>query len=81
MSRSLPRHLGALTALGWLSAAAPEPRPRRLCDVLSAALVRPPRTRRQLLELRDISKRVDLLSAELARLIRELQGGTASGPN
>ena len=63
------------------SLCASEPRPRRLCDVLSAALVRPPRTRRQLLELRDISKRVDLLSAELARLIRELQGGTASGPN
>jgi uncharacterized protein len=63
------------------SLCASEPRPRRLCDVLSAALVRPPRLRRQLLELRDIPSRIDLLSAELARLIHELQGGTASGPN
>lgn len=63
------------------SLCASEPRPRRLCDVLSAALVRPPRLRRRLLELRDIPSRLDLLSAELARLIHELQGGTASGPN
>lgn len=63
------------------SLCAAEPRPRRLCDVLSAALVRPPRTRRRLLELRDFPRRIDLLSAELVRLIQELQGGTASGAN
>jgi len=62
------------------SLCASEP-PRRLCDVLSAALVRPPRTRRRLLELRDLPGRIDLLSAELARLIHDLQGSTASGSN
>ncbi len=58
-----------------------ELRPRRLCDVLSAALVRPPKIRRQLLELRDVPARMDLLSAELARMIAHLQGNTASGAN
>jgi len=43
--------------------------------------VRPPRTRRRLLELRDLPGRIDLLSAELARLIHDLQGSTASGSN
>ena len=58
-----------------------ELQPRRLCDVLSAALVRPPRSRRQLLELRDIPARMDLLSTELARMIAQLHGQTASGAN
>ncbi len=66
-------------ALRALSAA--EPRPRRLCDMLSAALVRPQKRRRKLLECRDFSTRFDLLSTELARLIAELQGGAASGTN
>jgi Lon protease-like protein len=54
---------------------------RRLCDVLSAALVWPPKLRRRLLELRDLPARVDLLSAELARLCVKLQGGAGSGAN
>jgi Lon protease-like protein len=58
-----------------------EQRPRRLCDVLSAALVRSHKVRRQLLELRDVPARMDLLSAELARMIAQLQGDTASGAN
>lgn len=58
-----------------------EPRPRRLCDMLSAALVRPQKLRRRLLESRDLATRVDLLSGELARLIAERQGGTASSSN
>ena len=66
-------------ALRTLCAA--ETRPRRLCDVLSAALVHPAQARRQLLELRDFPARIDLLSAELARLISQLQGGAAQGPN
>lgn len=58
-----------------------ELRPRRLCDVLSAALVRPPRARRHLLELRDVPARMDLLSTELARMISQLQGATSPGAN
>jgi Lon protease-like protein len=60
---------------------ATEPRPRRLCDVLSAALVSLPQARQKLLELRDLPARIDLLSAELARLIAQLQGGARSGSN
>ena len=58
-----------------------EERPRRLGDVLSAALIRSPRVRRELLELRDVPARMDLLSTELARMISQLQGNTASGAN
>ena len=58
-----------------------EPRPRRLCDILSAALVRAPKLRLKLLESRDVPTRVDLLSRELARLIAARQGGTAPGSN
>jgi Lon protease-like protein len=66
----LPHGGDALRAL-----CASELRPRRLCDVLAAALVWPQQARRQLLELRDLPARIDLLSAELARLIAKLQGG------
>jgi Lon protease-like protein len=76
---SLVPHGGeALRALCATATAVP---PRRLCDVLSAALVWPPQLRRRLLELRDLPVRIDLLSTELARLIAKLRGAPPSGAN
>jgi Lon protease-like protein len=53
--------------------------PGRFFDTLTAALVRDPRARQKLLETADLSRRADLLSGELARLVAHLArlGGVA----
>lgn len=80
---ALTERLAALMPQGGdaLRSLCAEPRPRRLCDMLSAALVRPPQIRRQLLESRNFPVRIDLLSTELARLITALKGGSGSATN
>lgn len=58
-----------------------ETRARKLVDVLSAALVAPPLLRQRLLEVRNVLRRVDMLTSELARLIAHLQKPSESGAN
>lgn len=56
--------------------------PGRFFDTLTAALVRDPRARQELLETPDLSRRADLLSGELARLVAHLDRlGGGAGKN
>lgn len=76
---------GALRALLESPSARGKPAlraPGRFFDMLTAALVRDPRARQQLLETADLSHRADLLSSELARLVAHLDRlGGGAGQN